>query len=71
LLALLQCQKCQELKKKEEAWNDANHAYQKTLIEYKHKTEGLEKKRELWLQEQDIKNQTMEKMTINIPSILL
>jgi hypothetical protein len=37
------------LKKKEEAWNDANHAYQEALIEYKHKVEGLEKERELWL----------------------
>jgi hypothetical protein len=40
---------CKELKKKEEAWNDANHAYQEALIEYKHKVEGLEKERELWL----------------------
>jgi hypothetical protein len=40
---------CEELKKKDEAWNDANHAYQKALIEYRHKVEGLEKDRELWL----------------------
>ncbi len=63
----LQCQECQELKKKKEAWNDANHAYQKALTEYKHKLEGLEKQRELWLQEQDTINQTVEKMTIHIP----
>jgi len=34
---------------KEEAWNDTNHWYQKALIEYKHKVEGLERERELWL----------------------
>ncbi len=55
---------CKELKKKEEAWNDANHAYQEALIEYKHKVEGLEKERELWLQEQETRNQTMEKMMV-------
>jgi hypothetical protein len=33
--------------KKEEAWNGANHWYQKALIEYKHKVEGLEREREL------------------------
>jgi hypothetical protein len=37
------------LKKKEEAWNDANHAYHMALIEYKHKVEGLERYRELGL----------------------
>lgn len=57
---------CQELKKKIEAWNDGDHACQKTLIKYKHKVEGLERKREPWLQEHDIINQTMEKMTIQI-----
>ncbi len=51
----LQCQEYQELKKKEEAWNNANHAYQKALIEYKHKSNSLEKERELWLQRQDTK----------------
>jgi hypothetical protein len=40
---------CQELKKKEEAWNDGDHAYYKTLIKYKHKVEGLEREREPWL----------------------
>jgi hypothetical protein len=40
---------CKELKKKEEAWNDANHAYQKALIEYRNKVEGLEREREMWL----------------------
>jgi hypothetical protein len=42
---------CKEVKKKEEAWNDANHAYQKALIECRHKVEGLERDRELWLYE--------------------
>ncbi len=28
---------------KEYAWNDVDHVYTKTLIEYKHKNEGLEK----------------------------
>jgi hypothetical protein len=28
-------------------WNDANHSYQKALIKYKHKVEGLEREREL------------------------
>jgi hypothetical protein len=37
------------LKKKEEAWNDTNHAYQEGMIEYKHKVEGLEKEKEMWL----------------------
>ncbi len=59
-------QECQELKKKEEAWNDANHAYHKALIEYKHKNEGLEREKELWLQEQETKNQTIERMTLQI-----
>ncbi len=44
---------CQKLKKKEEARNDANHAYDKTLIEYKHKVKGLERQKEPWLQEQE------------------
>ncbi len=57
---------CQELKKKNEAWNDGDHAYQKTLIKYKHKVEGLERERELWLQKHDIINQTMEKMIVQI-----
>jgi hypothetical protein len=35
------------MKKKEEAWNDANHSYQKALIEYKHKVECLEREGEL------------------------
>jgi hypothetical protein len=30
---------------KEEAWNDVDHVYQKTLIKYKHKNEGLEGKK--------------------------
>ncbi len=36
-------QECQERKKKKEAWNDTDHAYQKALIEYKYKNEGLER----------------------------
>jgi hypothetical protein len=40
---------CQEFKKKEEAWNDIDHAYWKAFIEYKHKVVGLERKKELWL----------------------
>ncbi len=40
---------CMELRQKEEAWVEANHAHQKTLIEYNHKVEGLEKKKQLWL----------------------
>ncbi len=55
---------CKELKKKEEAWNDTNHAYQKALIKYRHKVEGLEKERELRQQEQETRNQTMEKMMV-------
>ncbi len=55
---------CKEVKKKEEAWNDANHAYQKALIECRHKVEGLERDRELWLYEQGTRNQTMEKMMV-------
>jgi len=35
------------MKKKVDAWNDTNHSYQKALIKYKHKVEGLERKREL------------------------
>ncbi len=59
-------QECQEPKKKEEACNDVDHAYQKALIKYKRKIEGLERQRELWLQEHDTKNQTMEKMMVQI-----
>ncbi len=55
-----------ELKKKKEEWNEADHAYQKTIIEYKHKVEVLGKEKQLWFQEQKTKNQTMEKMTIQI-----
>ncbi len=36
-------QECEELKKKKEAWNEAKHAYQKALIKYKHRNEGLER----------------------------
>jgi len=35
------------LKKKKEAWNDADHAYKKALIKYTHKNEGLEREKEL------------------------
>jgi hypothetical protein len=35
---------CTELRQKEEAWIEANRAYQNSLIKYKHKVEGLEKK---------------------------
>ncbi len=55
---------CHELKKKEEPWNEAKHAYQKALIEYKHKNEGLKRNKEPWLQELETINQTIEKMTI-------
>ncbi len=34
-----------ELKQNEEAWTNANHAYHKTLIDYKHKVEGLEREK--------------------------
>jgi hypothetical protein len=37
------------VKEKREAWNDENHAYQKPLIEYKHKIESLQRRRVLWL----------------------
>jgi hypothetical protein len=37
------------VEEKKKAWNDDDHAYQKALIEYKHKIEGLERKRVLWL----------------------
>ncbi len=57
---------CQKLKKKKEAWNDGDHAYQKTLIKYKHKVDGLERQKGPWLQEHDIINQTMEKMIVQI-----
>jgi hypothetical protein len=36
------------------------------LIEYKHKVEALEREKELWLQEQKIKNQTMEEIKVQI-----
>ncbi len=52
------------MKKKEEPWNEAKHAYQKALIEYKHKNEGLKRNKEPWLQELETINQTIEKMTI-------
>ncbi len=37
-------QECQELKNKKEAWNEAKHAHQKALIEYKHKKDRKEKR---------------------------
>ncbi len=42
-------QECQELKNKKEAWNEAKHAHQKALIEYKHKNEGSEREKDLRL----------------------
>ncbi len=36
---------CIELKQKEEAWTKVDHAYQKALIKYKHKVEGLEREK--------------------------
>jgi predicted transcriptional regulator len=42
---------CMELRQKEESWIKGNHAYHKTLIKYKHKVEGLEREKQLWLQE--------------------
>ncbi len=57
------------VEEKKKAWNDDDHAYQKALIEYKHKIEGLERKRVLWLQEHDTRNQTMEKMMTQILQI--
>jgi hypothetical protein len=38
-----------ELRQKEEKWTEINHAYQKTLIKYKRKVEGLEREKKLWL----------------------
>jgi hypothetical protein len=32
---------------KKEAWNDVDHVYKKTLIKYKHKNEGLERKKRI------------------------
>ncbi len=54
---------CQKLKKKEEAWNEIEQQYYKAMIDYKHK-EGLERKKELWLQEQETRNNTIEKMFV-------
>ncbi len=33
---------CMELRQNKEAWTKVDHSYEKTLIEYKHKVEGLE-----------------------------
>jgi hypothetical protein len=38
---------CQELKNKEEAWNETEQQYQKTMIDYKHKKDGWEREKEL------------------------
>ncbi len=38
---------CQELKKKEEAWNETEQQYYKIMIDYKHKKEGIEGENEL------------------------
>lgn len=38
---------CQELKNKEEAWNETEQQYQKTMIDYRHKKEGWEMEKEL------------------------
>jgi hypothetical protein len=55
---------CTELRQKEEAWIKGNHSYHKTLIKYKHKVEGLEREKQLWLQELEIKKQTIDKMKV-------
>ncbi len=50
LMEFLELKKeCMKLKQKEKAWIEANRAYQKSLIKYKHKVEGLEKEKQLWL----------------------
>ncbi len=54
-----------ELQKKKEAWNDIDHAYKTTLRNIS-KVEGLDMQKELWLQEHETKNQTMEKLTVQI-----
>jgi hypothetical protein len=40
-----------ELRYKEKKWIEIDHAYKKTLIEYKDKVEGLEREKQLWLDE--------------------
>ncbi len=54
-----------ELRQKEKAWTKTYHAYQKTLIEYKHKVEGLERKNNCGCMNQKLK-QTIVKTTIQI-----
>jgi hypothetical protein len=50
LMEFLELKKeCMELRQKEEAWIEANREYQKSLIKFKHKVEGLEKEKQLWL----------------------
>ncbi len=67
LMEFLELKKeCMELRQKEEAWTEANHAYKKALIKYKHKVEGFERKKQLWLQEQETRKQTIDKMTVQI-----
>ncbi len=55
----------EEPKKKKEAWNDIDHAYKKALKNIS-KIKGLERWKELWLQEHETRNQTMEKLTVQI-----
>ncbi len=46
---MAQQKKWQELKKNKEVWNEIKQRYQKTLMEYKHKKEVLQRKNELQL----------------------
>ncbi len=57
---------CQELKKNEETWNETKQQYCKIMIDYKHKKEGLEREKELQLQEQETNNNTIKKMSLQI-----
>jgi hypothetical protein len=55
-----------ELRWKEEKWIEIDHAYKKTLIEYKDKVEGLEREKQLWFYEYETRKQIMDKMIIQI-----
>ncbi len=55
----------QELRKKEEAWNETKQ-HQTSLLKFKHKKEALEREKELWLQEQEIETNAIDKMFVKI-----
>ncbi len=53
------------IEKKEKDWNETKKQYQKIMIDYKHKKEGLEREKELQLQEQETRD-TIENMYLQI-----